>query len=935
MTNLNRLATALCAALPVACSTMFVGVGSAYAQSFLVRPYLQLATPESVVIAWETDEGEESRVDWGPTDELGNQTTGTFDSADGGFLHLVTLDDLEAGETCYYRVHTGSLAGEIQHFVVPADAGTEASLRILAMSDMQVDRSNPQIFGEIIDEGVIPYVREQFGEDLASALSLTLIPGDLVDNGNNISEWRETFFAPAAALSAKVPMYPVYGNHEANTASFTRYFVLPENGTPGFLEHWWWMDASNVRIIGLDSQLPLPQQLDWLDDVLTLACDDDVIDFVFVQLHHPYLSELWVPGESDFSRQVVERVDAFSSSCGKPSVNFFGHTHGYSRGQSQDHRHLWVNVASAGGAIDYWGEQEQRDYDEFTVSDDSYGFVIVETDAGDNPEIRLRRVSRGDLATPLNNLETDTITVPRYNARPDTPRAFFPRGHSVSPDCFELAAGSFGDSDGHEHQATHWQLAESCVDFSSPVLERWRQRTNMYFGVDTQAGDDLSDEEVTALDPEHAYCWRVRYRDSGLMWSEWSTPSAFETTASELSANLVRNGGAEEGLEHWELVAGSVETPGAGLCGGTVPHTGERYFAVGGVCETSAYGELAQDVDLDAHSADIDGGDVLLRFGAQMADHAGADVPSMWVSFETHNLVTNGGAEGDLDGWTIREGLAESVGSNECGGTQAFEGARYFALGGLCGDSTETAELVQDIDLSPWSVAVDSGVTRWRLSAAMSNHSGADRPSAFVRFLDGAGVELSTTPLVSHTGAEWRTVSLDAVAPNGARVAQVVLSGRRNSGDDNDSYVDDVFFGFSPESERIAGARRGWHPVAGSAFLPPGVDSVRVHLAGERNSGDDNDSYVDEVYLRFGSARNRCVDAPQDPGPGDDTGADVGMDAGADSGADADRDADRADSSGRAVFERGGGCTCSSVLPARGAPTVFVLVAMFALLRRR
>ena len=41
-----------------------------------------------------------------------------------------------------------------------------------------------------------------------------------------------------------------------------------------------------------------------------------------------------------------------------------------------------LNVATAGGNIDYWGEYAQRDHAEFSVSQDEWGFVLVEVTAG-------------------------------------------------------------------------------------------------------------------------------------------------------------------------------------------------------------------------------------------------------------------------------------------------------------------------------------------------------------------------------------------------------------------------------------------------------------------------------------------------------------------------------------------------------------------------
>ena len=138
-------------------------------------------------------------------------------------------------------------------------------------------------------------------------------------------------------------------------------------------------------MIGLDSNtgygyFDYEAQLIWMETVLEDACYNDHIDFVFAQLHHPHKSELWTPGEHWYTGEVIERMESFSDECVKPSIHFFGHTHGYSRGQSLDHNHLWVNVATAGGAIDYWGEYPQADYDEFTVSQDEWGFVVVDLD---------------------------------------------------------------------------------------------------------------------------------------------------------------------------------------------------------------------------------------------------------------------------------------------------------------------------------------------------------------------------------------------------------------------------------------------------------------------------------------------------------------------------------------------------------------------------
>ena len=55
-----------------------------------------------------------------------------------------------------------------------------------------------------------------------------------------------------------------------------------------------------------------------------------------------------------------------------------------------------INVATAGGNIDYWGEYFQVDYDVYSVSQDEWGFVVVDVSAGDNPQFTVKRISRGN-----------------------------------------------------------------------------------------------------------------------------------------------------------------------------------------------------------------------------------------------------------------------------------------------------------------------------------------------------------------------------------------------------------------------------------------------------------------------------------------------------------------------------------------------------------
>ena len=494
-----------------------------------MQPYLQDVTATSAWVLWETTLGEESVVSFGTTMALGERAVGTsLASVGAARIHEVQLVDLMPGTRYFYRAETGGVMSAIAQFTTTPIRSADASFRIVAMSDMQIDRANPDVYRQVVHDGIIDFATT-LSPDLDTAIAFVLVPGDLVDDGEVYESWASEFFAPGAALMANVPFYPVLGNHENNSENYYRYFHLPANGSVEHPDQWWTMDYANVRVIGLDSNLFLlvGEQARFFEAAVSEACTDDTIDFVFVSLHHAHRSELWRTGETPLTTKVVERMNRFSIECGKPSVHFYGHTHAYSRGESRDASHLWVNVASAGGNIDYWGEyDDQRDVPEVSISQDEWGFVLVDVTPGAAPSFRVRRYSRGNEMRARDNELRDDISVRRFNEPPTTPSPIMPRGR-VRSECNTLAAGPFSDADGDLFGAAHWQISERCDDFTELAAESYRGHENQYDGVDTQAGDDLTDEPITGLVDGRFYCWRVRYRDRALAWSAWSTPVAF------------------------------------------------------------------------------------------------------------------------------------------------------------------------------------------------------------------------------------------------------------------------------------------------------------------------------------------------------------------------------------------------------------------------
>ncbi|UYV14065.1 MAG: fibronectin type III domain-containing protein [Phycisphaera sp.] len=527
-----------------------------------VGPFLQDAKPTSIWIVWETEGPSPSEVRWGKGDVLEHTARGSSIPSQGqARIHHVPLLGLEPGASYRYRVRVPGT--QTYQFRAPMPPGSGEPFKFVVYSDTQAGPV-PNRHTTVINDGVIRFVRENFGHadggafELSEHLAFSLIPGDLVNAGSNYNEWKEQFFDEEQELSARIPIYPVPGNHEQDARWFFDYFHLPENGTEGFLEHWWWKDHGNVRIIGLDSNgaYRTQTQLDWLDNVLEDAAAADDIDFVFAQLHHPHLTPAWTPGNTAFTGDVVRRLERFSTKTGKPSIHFFGHTHAYERGQSKDHTHLWVDVSATEGDLAWWGEYPREDYAEFQKSIMDWGFVLMEVEDGPNPSFRMRRISRGNQFDPKDNEVIDDVRIRRSNEQPVTPELRSPASGSagVPADGLVLEASSFRDPDGDRHLATQIQISTTEGDFSAPVRDEWFRfenwyappeatgRDNGYYSVDTRAGMPMTSHTFDGLDPFTTHYWRVRYRDDGLAWSEWSQERAFVTGAAPIGACCLPDG---------------------------------------------------------------------------------------------------------------------------------------------------------------------------------------------------------------------------------------------------------------------------------------------------------------------------------------------------------------------------------------------------------
>lgn len=181
--------------------------------------------------------------------------------------------------------------------------------------------------------------------------------GDLVNNAHHEIQWHEWFTA-GGWLHGMLPSVPTPGNHEyrnynteeeLKNISHLSYqwpyqFTLPQNGPDLLKETVYFFDYQNTRIISLNSNRLIKEQVPWLDSVLS----NNPNKWTVITFHHPVFSgakgrdnkELRILWKPLFDKHSVDLV-------------LTGHDHTYTRGQSPKAKNTITGLNKKDGSTMY------------------------------------------------------------------------------------------------------------------------------------------------------------------------------------------------------------------------------------------------------------------------------------------------------------------------------------------------------------------------------------------------------------------------------------------------------------------------------------------------------------------------------------------------------------------------------------------------------
>lgn len=273
-------------------------------------PYLQNVTPNSINVSILTTKKTSSRVEYGLTTAYGNQVIvnwpqSEFTGEDDYYSYRFNITGLSANTVYHYRIVNDSYYSD--HTFRTAKTGTSCKIAVYG------DTQNTYYHNLVATS--IDYQSPDF----------VLHVGDLSNDGTDIEQWNDVFFAPANDdYLSHIPFFSVCGNHDVNGFNdiYRKLVTLPENSdTP---ERYYSFEYANALIIGLDSFLGLtdtsPQYL-WLADKLA----NNTQTWTIIFCHVPPISATDLNKRDDnFRNYVIPLLENYDV-----DMVFSGHVHNY------------------------------------------------------------------------------------------------------------------------------------------------------------------------------------------------------------------------------------------------------------------------------------------------------------------------------------------------------------------------------------------------------------------------------------------------------------------------------------------------------------------------------------------------------------------------------------------------------------------------------
>lgn len=408
-------------------------------------PYLQCATPTSIVIRWRTSQSVIGVAKIGASPgSLGRELAESVATTE----HEVAIGGLSPATTYYYSVGSAvdTLAGgDTNHrFTTPPLAGATVDARIWVLGDSGTGDANQAA------------VRDAFYSFTGARMpDLWLMLGDNAYDAGTDAEYQTTLFNVYGAMLRTSPVWPALGNHDTaqatafiDTYPYFDIFTLPKSGeaggVPSGTEHYYSFDYAQIHFICLDSMTadrsPSGAMATWLQADLAST----TARWIIAYWHHPPYTK--GSHNSDSETGLIEMRENFLPilEAGGVDLVLCGHSHSYERSYLLDgHYGLSPSLTSAmildggDGRISGSGAYIKP----LTGPRDHFGAVYAV--AGSSGKTSGGALNHPAMFVSLNQLGSMVLDVSGTQLN-----ATFLRENGSTPDSFTILKRGAADSDG-------------------------------------------------------------------------------------------------------------------------------------------------------------------------------------------------------------------------------------------------------------------------------------------------------------------------------------------------------------------------------------------------------------------------------------------------------------------------------------------------------
>ena len=302
------------------------------------EPYLQMMSPDSVTLRWQSEIPYEGVVQYGLNSEKLTQINKEIAA---GEEHEVRLTGLMPATKYYYSVgdeRNSQFKGKDFWFkTAPVTKENDnAPVRFWVTGD----QGYPSVIQNQVRDSMLGWVKQnpRSSKNLAP-LDFWITTGDNAYRSGSNEQFQAGFFEPYKSILRNTPVWPVYGNHDARRWVFFDIFSFPEKaevgGVASATEHYYSFDYANIHFVMLDTQESSldvnSKMLSWLKKDLKETTQQWLIAF----FHHPPYTKGTHDSDDKWDSdgrliEVRENILPLLESAGVDLV-FSGHSHMYER----------------------------------------------------------------------------------------------------------------------------------------------------------------------------------------------------------------------------------------------------------------------------------------------------------------------------------------------------------------------------------------------------------------------------------------------------------------------------------------------------------------------------------------------------------------------------------------------------------------------------